>query len=141
VAYNNDNQPGVIVSNLPHVFTILIPLTIVIYCYYKIFKKIRQHKRNVAPSSNPSGLGTSVQEIKVTWVLFAVLLGYCLTWIPVLGNLVASNICSRYNYDLPRQVHILVTYAMASSSIINPIIYGVSSMAFRREYKKILGLK
>jgi hypothetical protein len=122
-----------ILTNLIVILDILIPLTIIIYCYFKVFKKIREHKRNIAPSSNISSLGPSVQEIKVTWTLFAVLLGYCLNWFPVLIVVVVSNLT-----EVPRQAHMIVTYGMASSSAINPMIYGVMNPAFRREYKKII---
>ncbi|XP_031561750.1 melatonin receptor type 1A-like [Actinia tenebrosa] len=117
-------------------FGLGFPFTVMGVCYYKIFKKIREHKRNIAPfssDSNGSSLGMSVQEIKVTWTTFAVLIGYLLTWLPMLLIVVAS-----YFKDLPREVHMIVTYSMASSSAINPVIYGVLNPAFRKEYKKII---
>ncbi|XP_031556587.1 melatonin receptor type 1A-like [Actinia tenebrosa] len=136
-AYYDNKKPRIIISNLPHVFCLFLPFTIIVYCYFKVFKKIREHKRNVAPS-NQGRLGTSVQEIKVTWVLFTMLVGYCLTWVLVLGVLLASSISCRYEYQLPREIHMIVTYGIASGSILNPIIYGVFNMAFRLEYKRIL---
>jgi hypothetical protein len=137
--YDMKNTVFVVLGNLMIFICFVLSFTIIIYCYFKVFKKIRQHKRNIAPSSNPSGLGTSVQEIKVTWTLFAVLLGYCVTWIPVLIVTLLSNVFG-WSF-LPRQVHMIVTFAGSSSSAVNPIIYGLMNTAFRQEYAKIFGCK
>jgi hypothetical protein len=136
LVYDENNVSDTIVNSIL-VFLLVIPFIVIIYCYLKVFRKIQQHKRNIAPSSNPNSLGTSVQEIKVTWTMFAVLLGYCLTWIPVLIVTVATNICSGYSYVLPRQVQMVVPFAASISCAINPIIYGALNTAFRREYAKI----
>jgi melatonin receptor type 1A len=137
--FNRKQKISRIIGSVTIVVTLVIPFTIIVYCYYKVFKKIREHKRNVAPSSNPSGLGTSVQEIKVTWTLFAVLLGYCVTWIPVLFVSLLSNIFR--SSSLPRQAHMIVTFTGASSCAINPVIYGMLNTAFRQEYRRIVCLK
>ncbi|XP_031554510.1 melatonin receptor type 1A-like [Actinia tenebrosa] len=121
--------------NIAIVIFFLVPFTIIVYCYYKVFKKIREHKRNVAPPSNPNSLGTCRQEIKVTWTMFAVLVGYCATWFPVLIVVLVSSMTR-----LSGAVHMIVTYSMAGSSAINPVIYGVMNPAFRREFIKILKL-
>jgi hypothetical protein len=121
-------------GNISLVIFLVIPLITLGYCYFKVFKKIREHKKNIAPSSNQNNLGTSVQEIKITWVLFAVLMGYVLTWVPFFIMILLPNISTTY---LPRQAHMVVTYATASSSAVNPIIYGVLNTAFRQEYRKI----
>jgi hypothetical protein len=134
--YQSSNILSMVVTNLALVFCFVLPFTIIIYCYYKIFKKIREHKKNIAPSSNSNSLGTSVQEIKVTWTVFAVLLGYFLTWIPVLLIKLMSNLF--HSLYIPRQVHMVVIFSGSSSCAINPIIYGVMNPAFRQEYKKII---
>jgi ABC-type Fe3+ transport system permease subunit len=133
LAHRKNSSVRKIIGNLLQVFNIVPPFIIIVYCYFKVFKKIREHKRNIAPT-NQSSLGTSVQEIKITWTLFAVIFGYFLLWIPVL----VVSLVSSYDKRLPRQVHMIVTYSMASNSTINPIIYGVMNPAFRQEYKKII---
>jgi melatonin receptor type 1A len=116
----------------------LTPFVIIVYCCFRVFKKIREHKKNIAPSSNQNNLGSSVQEIKTTWVLFAVLMGYCLTWIPVFLLIFLTNV--RW-FDVPRQAEIVLTYAGPCSSAINPMIYGMLNAAFRKEFANVLGFK
>lgn len=136
--YKGDHIPSMMVSNAVLTIVLVLPLSVVVYCYSKVFKTIRQHKRRVGSTPDgQNGLGTtSVREIKITWVLFAVLLGYCLTWIPVVLVTLASNVA--FPKHLPRQIHMVVTYSAASSNAINPMIYGVLNTAIRREYVKIL---
>ena len=135
--YNSKSPTLVIFGNAIMTLVLVLPLSVIIYCYYKVFKMIRQHKRSVGPAPHgQSGLRTSVREIKVTWTLFGVLVGYCLTWIPVVLIPLVSNIFGSKN--LPRQVHMTMTYSGASSNAINPVIYGVLNNAIRREYVKII---
>ena len=131
----NKKTTSKVLVNVIITVTLLIPFTIIAVCYYKVFKKIREHKRNVAPASNPNSLGTSVQEINVTWTMFAVLIGYFMTWIPVLVVTLMKNLLGSEN--LPRQVHMIVSYTGSSSTAINPMIYGVMNLSFRQEYKRI----
>ncbi|KAK3751986.1 hypothetical protein QZH41_001921 [Actinostola sp. cb2023] len=128
-----------ILGNLCFALCLFTPLITIIFCYYKVFKKIREHKRNIAPSSTNSGLGTSIQEVKITWTLFAVLLSYLLSWIPAFVIIMVGNIFGLS--ALPRQVHMLVTYTVLASSAVNPLIYGTLSPQFRNEYAKIFKIK
>ena len=123
-----------ITGNFILTFAILLPFSIITFCYFKIFKKIREHKNNVAPASNRT-LGTNVQEIKVTWTMFAVVMGFVLTWVPAL---VLMLISSHYKNSIPREVHTLVTYLTSSSSTVNPVMYGAMNPMLRKEYKRII---
>ncbi|XP_031548888.1 histamine H2 receptor-like [Actinia tenebrosa] len=136
IVYNTQNTFSKTVGNALSAIFVLLPIGIIVYCYFKVFKKIREHKRNIAPASNPSSLGTSVQEIKVTWTMFAVLIGFCSTWIPVVIVTLISNFW--LGHVLPRQANMAIPFAVLSSSAINPVIYGVMNTAFRREYTNIL---
>ncbi|XP_031561749.1 muscarinic acetylcholine receptor M3-like [Actinia tenebrosa] len=136
--YNNKDIVVSVTTNTILSIALVIPVVIIIYCYYKVFQKIRQHKKNIAPASNPSSLRTSVQEIRVTWTMFAVLVGYCLAWSPALLFILATNLT---NVNVPRQYHLVVTYTVACGSAINPVIYGLLNTAFRREFLKILTCK
>ncbi|XP_031556387.1 melatonin receptor type 1A-like [Actinia tenebrosa] len=106
------------------VANIVFQMFIIIFCYFNVFKTIKKHTNSVAPSSNTGGLGTSPREIKITWTLFAVLLGYVSTWVPVLIVMLISNISPHH---LSRETQMIVTYAGTASSAINPIIYGITN--------------
>lgn len=136
--YDKENTVKQISTILFITTNIIFQMAIIIYCYFKVFKKIRQHKNTVAPSSNPGRLGTNPREIKVTWTLFAVLLGYVSTWVPLLVVMLISNVSPHY---LSRESQMIVPYAGTASSAINPIIYGVMNRSFRQEYVKIIRCK
>jgi len=210
--YSNktNKNTSFIIKFLPQMLFLGLPFSIMIFCYYNVFKTIRQHKRNIAPSrmanrimgnqsrgklstngrswswrnrrravrnngrletnhnaqeehdnngqskvrnndtrnglgnsqggletseNTHSRLGTSVQEIKITRTLFAVLFAYCCTWIPFFSVLLAANVVKQ----VPREIQMLVSYTAVASSAINPVIYGVYNKAFRQEYKKTFG--
>lgn len=115
---------------------VLTPFVIIVICYFKVFKKIREHKKNIAPSqSGQNSLCTSPQEIKITWVVFAVVMGYILTWFPFIFIAIIFSI---KKFDVPRQVALILTYAGPCSNAINPLIYGVLNPAFRKEFAIIL---
>ena len=116
-----------------NVSAIFLPLAVTFYCYLKIIIKIRQHKRNVRQATTGSRSTIGTQEIRTTWTLMAVLIGYLVLWIPV----VIVGIASSYNKALPHHITIIEPICMACSSAINPIIYGTMSPAFRKEYRKI----
>lgn len=128
-----------ILGNMAFLICVGVPLTIMFVCYYKVFRKIREHRRNVGPSAGASGvgLGPSVREVKITWTLFAVLLSYLLSWIPAFVIMLTNN----FIISLPRSVLLVVTYTVLFSSCINPFIYGITNNAFRNEYARILKLK
>ena len=138
IIYNAQNTLAKNVGNTLTVIFLFLPVGTIAYCYFNVFKKIREHKRNIAPASNPNSLGTSIQEIKVTWTMFGVLIGFCSTWFPTIVVTFYHNICKSYKCTVPRQASMLVPIGGLSSSAINPVIYGAMNTAFRREYKKIL---
>ena len=112
--------------------TLGIPFIIITFCYARIFRNIRRHKRSLGPIGN--GFRRRVCEIKITWTLFAVLMAYLVAWIPLLMVMLLPK---EDQHKLPRQGHLMVTVFTTGNSAVNPIIYGVMNGAFRQEYKKI----
>ena len=138
IVYDKRNTLAKILGNTLTVIMLFLPVSTIAYCYFNVFKKIREHKRNIAPASNPNSLGTSVQEIKVTWTMFGVLIGFCSTWIPTIVIFISKVLCESYKCTVPRQARMVISFASLSSSAINPVIYGAMNTAFRRQYTKIL---
>ena len=112
---------------------IIVPYSFTVYCYGKILKKIHHHKRSVAQApSNINALGA--KDIKITWTLFAVLLGYIALWSPV----AVTAIVLSHNKGLPHLISSIIPMAAATSSAINPVIYALMSPEFRKAYIKTL---
>ena len=123
---------------------VAIPLIIIITCYTKVFITVRKHNLNFQSRfraiRNQPNLSTdcrlSVDEINVTYMLLAVVVGFLTCWIPVL----TIDLIDFLNGDwkLKRQVYVsYICFGFASTSL-NPVIYGIMNRSFRAEYLRIL---
>ena len=111
------------------------PMAAVIILYHKVFRAIRRQRLRV---STGRGLSSSVEDIRLAKLLFAVSLGFCICWGPVM-----AVECIRFIdlWTVPRQLYLISTFFGATSSAINVFIYGVMNRAFRVEFVKILCCK
>lgn len=120
-------------------FSICVSLTYptMFFSYYKVFRKIRAHFSQVANSSihNDNSLAFA-EEVKITTMLFTTILAFFICWIPSV-TIDFYEILGGY-YTLPRQVYYFNTVTFASSSAINPLIYGLMKREFKEAYKKVL---
>lgn len=119
------------------IINIPTPMAAVIILYQKVFRAISRQRLRV---STEGGLRTSssVEDIRIAQLLFAVSLGFCICWGPVM---VVECIRFIDMWHVPRQVYLVSTYFGATSSAINVFIYGVMNRAFRVEFVKILCCK
>ena len=121
------------------VFYIAIPIGIISFAYYNIFKTIRKHNQEMHKARRESILRLNVEEVKITKALFASVLGFILCWGPIaLIDQVDSY--TGQNAVIPRQVFLMYIYLGFGSCSINPFIYGVMNKAFRSEFVKVLTL-
>ena len=109
------------------------------FSYYKVFKAIRQHKLEVAPSlysasRTAAQTRISVQEIKVSKSIAFVLGGFFLCWMPMWS----LSLTNRFSTTVPRIVPLLVTFFVFLSSSINPLIYAATNNGFRQEFRKMM---
>lgn len=119
------------------IFFTILPMATTFYCYGKVFYIIRQHIRRVTPilRGPSSSLHFSAEEIKTTRVLFITVAGFCLCWTPLTFLAIIW-----YAAKFPLPLILVNSFALcsASSSFINPIIYGIMNRAMRKEFTKIL---
>ena len=110
------------------------------FSYYKVFRKIRGHFVQVAGSSLHNSSSTAfAEEVRITIMLFATVVAFIICYIP-------SNIIDFYEvvggyYTLPRQAYFLNIFTYASSSAVNPLIYGLMKKEFREAYKNVICCK
>ena len=121
------------VSLLIYVY-IAVPTIILTPCYYKVFKGIRSHNKQMVQAKTVSP-GLSVTDIKVTNALFFTVCGFLVCWVPI--GLVDVIDIAIGNWTLPRQVYFMYTLLGQASTAINPFIYGLMNPNFRREYVKL----
>ena len=77
-------------------------------------------------------------ELRVTKLLFLVVLGFFVCWIPVIiiGLLAHSS-----TVKLPNFAPELYTVLAFTSAVINPFIYGVANREFRQEFLRVFQCK
>ncbi|XP_022797941.1 histamine H1 receptor-like [Stylophora pistillata] len=118
--------------------SLVFPLSVAFYSYYKIFMKTLQHKSEVAPSleTNVDRFGkVSVQEIKVCRALAFIIAGFLLCWVPMWAFL----FWMRFSRETaPRSIQLAAIQLLFLSSTINPFIYAATNRAFRNEFYRML---
>lgn len=119
------------------VFVILALITIVV-SYSLVFVRIRRRQLSMVSSllgqSRDSNI--SVEEIKISNLLFMTVLGFAICWIPSLIIITMDRVAP--DTTPPRSRTLLCTYLNYLSAALNPFIYGVMNRSFRAEYKRIL---
>ena len=127
-----------------YVAVVAIPSSILLFCYFKVYRAVRRHLILVMPNLRPQQqlhsamkLSTEVEEIKTTKLVFGIITVFCVLWIPLgmIGALYVSDVF------LPRWVHLMYDYLMFMTAATNPLIYGFMNKSFRAEYFRIVRCK
>lgn len=132
--------------NLAHAFVtgffnIQLPYLAISYCYFKIYKKVKEHNASLRRPGrgNGSGSGISAKEIRVTKLLFAIVLSYTICWTPfyvidLLGVFLGQ-------FFAPRLIYVFYSIFVSSTTAISPVIYGVFNKELKGEILKFLKSK
>ena len=127
-------------STIMYSSTIFISFSLIIFSYYKVYRKIRAHFVHIRTSSlHDDNSAAFAEEVKITTMLFTTILAFFICWTP-------SVIIDFYEvlggyYTLLRQVYMLNVFTYASSSAVNPMIYGLMKREFKEAYKRVLCCK
>ena len=107
------------------------------FCSLKVFLKNRVHFAQVAESSlHHDDQKLFAAEVKVTKVLFTILIAFLICWTPAFTVEILDTI--QGDYSLQRHVYLLMPYTGVANCAVNPIIYGLTQKQFREAYKKIV---
>ena len=120
-------------------FFILIPMLTMFVCYFKVYRRVRQHVLKVAPMLGRCGARShrkGVEEARITKVVFVVLVLFFVLWTPIciIGTLFILGVTV-----IPRSVHLMYDFFIMANAASNPIVYGFFNKGFRSEYTRILG--
>ena len=115
---------------------IATPLSLITFCYIKVFYTVSQSNRVFSHENNPQQLRANVEEAKVTKTVAAVMAGFAFCWLPIC--IMDYIDAARGGPTLPRPAYLTYGFLAYLSSAINPVIYGAMNRHFRREYKAIL---
>ena len=128
-----------LIQTLVEFVFVIIALIVIVVCYTLVFVNIRKHQLSVA-TSLLSGRGRnsnlSVEEIKISKLLFMTVLGFAVCWVPSLVIITMDRAAT--HTTPPRARTLLCTYLNYLSTALNPVLYGIMNRSFRAEYKKIL---
>lgn len=118
---------------------VVAPIAITSACYYKIFRTVKLHNKNVLPSlqrrNSTSAPNISSRELRISISLFVVVIVFAFCWIPlwVLALLFRFQLVK----SLPRNVTLLISFLVFFSSTINPFIYAGMNRSFRSEMRRV----
>ena len=116
---------------------------ILIACYICVFKAMKVHERTVVNSlrnGNTRSVTLLFEDVKITKILFATVVGFIICWSPVLVLDIVDNFLGT-GWHLPREIYYMYTIFGTTSSAINPIVYGVMNPSYRRAYMRLCGLR
>ena len=115
----------------------LLPSILIFVCYFLVYKAVRRHSLTVTCSlqRGEQPLGPSCEELNTTKILFFVMLGFILCWVP---TQVIGLILAKIMHTLPPEYPWICFTLIYLSCAINPVIYGVMNHKFRKEFKKLI---
>ncbi|XP_077992121.1 beta-1 adrenergic receptor-like [Glandiceps talaboti] len=129
-----------------------IPLFLMIFAYYKVFKiariqaeKIQEYEVNPVSSSKPCMTGRRKTLAKFTINFkrerralrtLGIIMGcFLLCWLPFF----TTNVINPFiNYGVPPIAFVIVTWTGWANSTINPLLYSVLNKEFRRAFRRLL---
>ncbi|XP_064422988.1 melatonin receptor type 1A-like [Latimeria chalumnae] len=113
----------------------ILPISIVTYCYLRIWILVIQVRRRVKPESRPKIKPHDFRNFLTMFVVF-VLFAFC--WAPLnfIGLAVAVN--PSLGASIPEWLFILSYFMAYFNSCLNAVIYGVLNHNFRKEYRTII---
>ena len=111
--------------SVSHVFYTITLIVVISCCYCKLFKTIKQHKREIYSRGHERALSLNVQEINITKFLVCFCCGLC--WGPVaVADLL--SLYTEHKLAIPRQVFLFEMYLVFGRCAINPVIYGLETV-------------
>ena len=109
----------------------------IFYCYYKIYKTFKESTQNLNAHSIEDGVQTSSgrheTDIRLLKTNFTVVCAYFITW--GLGIVLTVETAGCY---IPREICVAAMFFVLTSSLVNPIIYGIMNPQFNAAFKRVL---
>ncbi|XP_076054998.1 uncharacterized protein LOC143033438 isoform X2 [Oratosquilla oratoria] len=117
-------------------FNLILPISVMSYCYYNVFAEVKRHLVRMRDSSNLDFRNTVLQQQKISLTLFIVLACFIICWIPYIFYSMFLVIGGKNKVNI---IFNPIAYLFGyMNSACNPIIYAFRSPSFRSGYKDIL---
>uniref|UniRef100_H0VHC1 Melatonin receptor 1B n=1 Tax=Cavia porcellus TaxID=10141 RepID=H0VHC1_CAVPO len=114
----------------------LLPMTVVIFCYLRIWVLVLQARRKVKLENKLHVRPSNVRSFLTMFVVFVI---FAICWAPLncIGFAVAIN-PEQIAPQIPEGLFVTSYFLAYFNSCLNAIVYGLLNQNFRREYKRIL---
>ena len=109
------------------------PYFIIVFCYWKIYRKVKMHNANLSWQSS------NAVDVKVSKTLFVTVVSFVSLLLPAHIIFTVHGVLRPIGF--PRFVALLAAFLIFMTSCTNLFIYGYMNRAFRSEFKKCLFLK
>ncbi|CAL8358134.1 unnamed protein product [Merluccius merluccius] len=113
----------------------ILPISIVTYCYLRIWILVIQVRRRVKPDTRPKIKPHDFRNFLTMFVVF-VLFAVCWAPINLIGLAVALD--ARLVHAIPEWLFTASYFMAYFNSCLNAVVYGVLNHNFRKEYKRIV---
>ncbi|XP_066572420.1 melatonin receptor type 1A-like [Amia ocellicauda] len=113
----------------------ILPISIVTYCYLRIWILVIQVRRRVKPDNRPKMKPHDFRNFLTMFVVF-VLFAVCWAPLNLIGLAVAVN--PRLGLAIPEWLFTASYFMAYFNSCLNAVIYGVLNHNFRKEYRRIV---
>ena len=122
------------------IFMVFLPLIIICYCYFHIFRAARRQQRQIAvlSSVNAAYSNNILKNKKAAWTIGIIIGLFVLMWTPSLllsfVGLAMADSCRRLELALGWD---FATFLSFFSSCCNPWVYAARSREFRMAFKRV----
>ena len=106
------------------------PYFIIVFCYWKIYRKVKMHNTNLSWQSS------NAADVKVSKTLLVTVVSFVSLLLPAHIIFTVHGVLRPIGF--PRFVALLAVFLLFMTSCTNPFIYGYMNRAFRSEFKKFL---
>lgn len=116
------------------IIAVPLPLSIICFCCFKIFKQVKHHSKQVSSMAS-SAPTVNMEEVKITKTLAVVIGAYLICFIPA----ATINLIEMVNpsFKIPLWIDILSMILVFSNHANNPIIYGALNKQYRKAFRDI----
>ena len=118
--------------------SVVFPL--IVFSYFKIFRKVRSHFNQVAGSNiHDDSSRVFVEEAKIAKMLFVTCFACFFCWSP---SIIIDLYEAHYGqYSVPREAYLFNIFTLWCGSAVNPFLYGLMRKEFKDAYNNVITCK
>ncbi|XP_054716018.1 opsin Rh3-like [Uloborus diversus] len=125
----------------------LVPISLVMICYFNIFLAVRNHeikikeqarKMNVDSIRSNQALNNSSAEVKIAKTAFGLILLFLFSWIPYITVAFIASFSDPKDRMITPLLSMIPAMTLKASACFDPFVYAISHPKYRMELQKKL---